>query len=379
MITLQINIPKTVKECSTCLLKEDTVKIFTDGECEYCKLHKHLDKNYRQDYFYKKLLPKIKKVGMKNKYDCLIGISGGINSSTLLYAAVRKWKLRPLVIHFDNGFNTKEAVKNMDNLKKYLDIDCITYEINKKQYMELNYAFIAAGVPDIDIPNYTAITKLMYETADKYNIKYILNAHDYRLEGSTPIADYTYIDAKYVQSVYKEYSNNDLVNYPLFTFKDQIIYTLKGVKKVSPFYYITLEDRIKLEELMRTYINFNDYGCRYGENNYLNFINYLVLPKYFNIDKRTFYYSAQIRSGILTKEQALKRLQTLPQFNRDCLGEYKGRLYQLLSTHVIRSKYSFERYDLHKWRYIIWILSILFSHTFTESTVNKVVSAKKLD
>jgi hypothetical protein len=114
-------------------------------------------------------------------------------------------------------------------------VDCINYKVNKQEYDRLNDAFLWAGVPDADIPNDIAMTKLMYDTAYKYGIKYILNGHDFRTEGSTP-KPWTYMDAKYIRSVYNKYSGLELHNYPLFTFKDQLFYALIGIKNVRPFH-----------------------------------------------------------------------------------------------------------------------------------------------
>jgi tRNA(Ile)-lysidine synthase TilS/MesJ len=122
-----------------------------------------------------------------------MGISGGIDSSTLLYTAVKYWNLKPLVIHFDNHWNAPEALHNMSQLVKLLGVDSITYTVNKEEYDRLNDAFLWAGTPDADIPNDIAMTKLMYDTAFKYNIKYILNGHDFRTEGSTPKDGHTWM------------------------------------------------------------------------------------------------------------------------------------------------------------------------------------------
>jgi 3'-phosphoadenosine 5'-phosphosulfate sulfotransferase (PAPS reductase)/FAD synthetase len=111
------------------------------------------------------LLEAIKWHGRKKKYNCIMGISGGLDSSTLLYSAVRYWNLKPLVIHFDNNWNAPEATHNMNQLVNKLGVDCINYKVNKQEYDRLNDAFLWAGVPDADIPNDIAMTKLMYDTA----------------------------------------------------------------------------------------------------------------------------------------------------------------------------------------------------------------------
>jgi hypothetical protein len=180
-------------------------------------------------------------------------------------------------------------------------VDCINYKVNKQEYDRLNDAFLWAGVPDADIPNDIAMTKLMYDTAYKYGIKYILNGHDFRTEGSTP-KPWTYMDAKYIRSVYNKYSGLELHNYPLFTFKDQLFYALIGIKNVRPFHFKW--DRESMEDEMKRFISWQDYGGKHCENVYTEFVGSHLLPNKFGIDKRIVYLSAQVRSGKLKKEEA---------------------------------------------------------------------------
>ncbi len=129
-------------------------------QCEYCDLHDELELQ-ANPHELKHIIAKIKKAGKDKKYDCIMGISGGIDSSTLLFTAVKYWNLKPLVIHFDNHWNAPEAIHNMTQLVKLLGVDSITYTVNKEEYDRLNDAFLWAGVPDADIPNDIAMTKLM--------------------------------------------------------------------------------------------------------------------------------------------------------------------------------------------------------------------------
>jgi hypothetical protein len=240
-----------MKECPRCLFNDSFAEI-GEHQCEYCDLHDELERQSAEPGGLDNLLEAIKWHGRKKKYNCIMGISGGLDSSTLLYAAVRYWNLKPLVIHFDNNWNAPEATHNMTQLVNKLGVDCINYKVNKQEYDRLNDAFLWAGVPDADIPNDIAMTKLMYDTAYKYGIKYILNGHDFRTEGSTP-KPWTYMDAKYIRSVYNKYSGLELHNYPLFTFKDQLFYALIGIKNVRPFHFKW--DRESMEEEMKRFIS----------------------------------------------------------------------------------------------------------------------------
>lgn len=347
----------SIKKCQRCLFDSDIAEI-GEAQCNYCDLHDELERQSDP----RNLYPALDKIHKhKGKYNCIVGISGGQDSSVLLYAAVREWGLRPLVIHFDNGWNNKIAQQNMLGLIEALDVDCIVYRVNNGEYSRLNEAFLQAGVPDADIPNDIAMTKLMYQTADQYGIKWILNGHDFRTEGSTP-AKWTYMDAKYIQDVYHKMTRRHLKNYPLFTFKDQIIYALKGIKQVRPFHFGF--DRRSIEKNMIAECGWKEYGGKHCENIYTEFVGSYLLPQKFNIDKRRVYLSARIRSGELSKETALKVLENPPKFNFDQFGEYSARILDLSKGKQMDRKY-FAHYDFKKYKWLIWLLAKLKVVPFT--------------
>lgn len=344
---------KFMKTCKRCLFDE-TIAQINGEQCEYCDLHDELEKQSNPKGL-DSVLNKIKNAGKNKKYDCIMGISGGLDSSTLLYAAVKLWGLKPLVIHFDNNWNADQAESNMKNLVKRLGVDCIVYYVNKLEYDKLNESFLWAGVPDADIPNDIAMTKLMYDTAHKYKIKYILNGHDFRTEGSTP-KGWTYMDAKYIQDVYSKFTGENLTNYPLFTFKDQLFYALVGIKNVRPFHYGF--DRISIEKEMKEFIDWKDYGGKHCENVYTEFVGSHLLPKKFNIDKRIVYLSAQVRSGDITKEEAQKIFDKKSNFDTSKLGDKEFEILKYMETNK-RDRKEFSKYDFKKYRILIWVLSKL--------------------
>jgi len=219
----------------------------------------------------------------------------------------------------------------------------------------LNDSFLAAGIPDADIPNDIAMTKLMYDTAYKYGIKYILNGHDFRTEGSTP-KGWTYMDAKYIQSVYNKYTGLKLHNYPLFTFKDQLFYALIGIKNVRPFHYGF--DRDTMEAEMKRLINWQEYGGKHCENVYTEFVGSFLLPEKFKIDKRIVYLAAQVRSGKLSKEEAKEKFSIKSEFDFTKLGTSAERMLRLVNMRM-GSRDNFEKYDFKKYKYVIWILAKL--------------------
>lgn len=345
--------------CKRCLFDSDITEI-GEAQCSYCDLHDQLEAQSNPD----DLIPALDKIRKhKGQYNCIIGISGGSDSSTLLYAAVRYWGLRPLVIHFNNGWNNSTATQNMKRLVDKLSVNYIEYSVDKKEYDKLNKAFLLAGVPDADIPNDIAMTKLMYETADKYGIKWILNGHDFRTEGSTP-AKWTYMDAKYIQSVYYTHAGSELKNYPLFTFWDQIKYALKGIKQVRPFHFGF--DRVTIENEMIQETGWESYGAKHCENIYTEFVGAHLLPIKFKIDKRRVYLSARIRSGTITKAKALVELGNVTKFDLDKLGNSKREIVDAAEFSEVRDRKEFGHYNFKRWKPLIWLLAKMkvVPHTF---------------
>lgn len=333
-----------ITQCPRCLFDSQIASFQTKhGQCEYCDLHDKLEAQADPNH----LAPQLDKIrSVKTKYNCLIGISGGLDSTTLLWMAVKEWGLRPLVIHFDNGWNTPEAEHNMTEVVSKLRVDFIRYKACEPEYTAICDAFLCAGVPDADIPNDIAMTKLMYDTAHKYGIKWILNGHDFRQEGSTP-KPWTYMDAKYIESVY----GARIETFPLFTFWDQILSSLRGIKQVRPFHYI--KDYSQYQEAMKLVIGFKWYGHKHGENIYTDFVGSVLLPQKFDIDKRRVYLSAKMRSGVITRAEAENELKQESDFDMSVFG-YRQAHIEWMCNSNIQDRENFDRYNFKAWRPLIW-------------------------
>ena len=340
-------------ECSRCLFTSDIAKINLETkQCEYCELQDKLRANANPEDLLP-MLTQIREAGKGKQYDCLIGISGGEDSSVLLFMAVRIWGLRPLVIHFNNRWNRPEADNNIKVLTKNLNVNFIEYFVDQKEYDDLTNSFLLAGVQDADIPNDIAMAKLMYTTARQHRIKYILNGHDFAREGSSPSA-WSYMDAKYVQSVYKKWMHKELENYPLYTFWDQIVSGIIGIKQVRPYHYMPDLNRNEiLKELAA--IGWLDYGGKHNENIYTAFIGNYLLPRKFKIDKRRTYLSAQIREGYITKEYASEVLQDPADFEINDLGDRQWEILDLVNLRM-GNRNEYERYNFKAWKPLIWVL-----------------------
>lgn len=342
-----------LQECAICVFTSDIAKINEDnGICEYCELQEKL-KADAKPHLWPSIVRKMKEKGKKNQYDVVVGISGGADSSILLLKTVTEWELRPLVIHFDNRWNATQADNNIKVICDLFNVNSITYKLDKQEFDNLNKAFLWAGTPDCDIPNDIAMSKISYQVAEQYGIKYILNGHDFRNEGSTP-AKWTYMDSKYMKDVYNKYTGKELVNYPLVTIWDQIKYGFLGIEHIRPFHYIEVSKGQRYE-----YLNFlknhgwQDYGGKHCENIYTEWIGCDVLPNKFKIDKRRTYLSAQIRNGDIIKGQAKQMLSQPMKFDKKKIPD---EYHALVAGSPVRDRKIFAHYDFKAWRPVFWIL-----------------------
>jgi hypothetical protein len=342
----------TPTDCRTCLFDSSIVKIMDDGECEMCKLQTQLRESAKEEDW-QPLLYAIQKRGQGKKYDCLIGISGGEDSSVLLWLAVNKWALRPLVIHFNNRTNRPEATNNIKVITEHLNVDFVEYFTNKGEYDNLTDALLKAGVPDCDISNDVIMSKLMYTAAKDNGIKYILNGHSFREEGSSPKA-WSFIDYTYLNDIYKTFVGYDLFNYPLLTVWDQIKGALLGIKQVRPFHYSDHNRQEVISKLKS--IGWQDYGGKHNENIYTAFIGNYVLPKKFGIDKRRTYLSAHIREGKMSKEYAKEILSVPAEFDLNDLGERKDHILKLVNNSPIRPRSDYKQTNFKAMKPLFWVL-----------------------
>jgi N-acetyl sugar amidotransferase len=341
-----------MKKCNRCLFDEGIkgVVVGDSGQCNYCDLHDTMAKKTGNldDLF--------KKMKKGKKYDCLVGISGGFDSTFILHLVVSEYKLNPLVVHFDNGWNGGEAESNMSKIVDALGVDYVRFKMNTKTLDELNLAFLKAGVPDCDIPNDIGMQKLQMDFAEKFKIKSIINGHNYRYEGSTPLS-WTYMDAKYIQSVAKEY-NIDISGYPIFTFRDQLKYMRKGYKTYRILDYYD-HNKEEMKAMLSEKYGWVDYGGNHAENIYTEFVGSYLLPRKFGINKKRVYKSAEIRSGKITKEQALKVVNDI-KYNETKLKRIEigvGVSIDKIMAYPITDRTRFDSYHktFKKYRWFLYI------------------------
>lgn len=322
---------KTLKICSKCISDETVPGISFDVNeiCNYCKMHNKLEAEYPTGENGRKKIAKIveriKFAGRKKKYDCIVGVSGGCDSSFLIYK-VKEFGLRPLAVHFDNTWNSEIATLNIHRVLKKLNIDLFTYVVNNEEYDDILRSFLKASVKDIECPTDIGLITALYMAAEKFRIKYILDGHSFKTEGIVPI-DLMYMDGKYIESVHKKHGSCKMKTYPNLWLSRWLKWLIiKKIKRVRPLYYIDYQKEVAKQFLIREF-NWQWYGGKHGENRYTTFFIYYYLPNKFNINFSLLEYSGLIRSGQISREEALKKIQELKQLDtRETVQLVKKRL-----------------------------------------------------
>ena len=284
------------------------------GICIYCyeyeaKSKVRLIPSGKREIELNKIIERIKSSRKGGDYDCVIGISGGVDSTYTAYLT-KKLGLRPLAIHFDNGWNSELAVKNIEKTLKLLDIDLHTYVIDWEEFKDLQISFLKSSTPDGEIPTDHAILATLYKISSQYNIKYIISGNNFKNEGIMPrLWAYGHIDWKYIKSVQKIFGSKKLKSYPFLNLIKFIWFTFfKGIKSISILNYIDYKKDNAMKVLTKE-LDWKYYGGKHYESNYTKFFQGYILPRKFDIDKRKLHLSALILSNQIKKEEALEILE----------------------------------------------------------------------
>ncbi|MHC1776976.1 MAG: N-acetyl sugar amidotransferase [Lentimicrobium sp.] len=253
---------------------------------------------------------KIKMDGKGKRYDCIIGVSGGTDSSYLLHFA-KEYGLRPLAVNLDNGWSSDIAVKNIKRMTDQLGIDLETYVINYEEVKDILLSFLKAGLPWADTPTDQAIKAILYKKAAKENLKYVLNGHDFRSEGFQP-NEWTYCDGKQLTHVHKKFGMVRRRSFPVLMLTNLLYYSIvRRIRMVKPFFYVDYSKEDAKTFLQKEY-GWEYYGGHHHENIYTRFIISYWLKEKFGIDKRIITFSAQVMNNEISREYALEQLKKPP-------------------------------------------------------------------
>ena len=363
------NFDTDVPRCTRCLYDRTTPGITFDssGVCNYCHTLDRLDAEHpigpAGDAILRKQADEIRHAGRKKKYDLVVGVSGGCDSSFLLHKA-KELGLRPLAVHFDNTWNTTTAVENIHNVLKALDVELYTYVVDNEEYDDIYRAFLRAGVPDLESPTDIALATTLYAAAAKFGVRYIYEGHSFRTEGISPLG-WLYMDAKYIQSVHRQYGEGKMKTFPNLWFRSQMKWmVLKRIKKLRPLYYMDYRKEPAKRMLTEKY-GWKWYGGHHLENRMTNFYHTYFLPRRFGIDQRVNGYSALIRNGQMDREDGLAKLRKPPNVDFELVEMVKKRLglaheeFERLMTIPKRFYTEFKTYKplFEKLRPLFWLLS----------------------
>lgn len=329
------------QQCTRCIMDTSDVEITFDenGYCNHCvdyyeRISKLMYQGASSDAQLAEIIEKIKATGKNNKYDCVIGISGGIDSCYVAFKA-KKMGLKPLAVHMDNGWNSELAVSNIEKILNQLDIDLFTYVLDWDEFKDLQLSFLKASVPEIETPTDIAILAVLHQVAAKHNIKYILSGGNFATEGILPKSwHYDAKDEKYLKSIHQQFSKRPLKTFPTFGFLKEVYYKfVKGIKIVYFLNYVPYSKKEAID-LLEKELDWKNYGGKHHESRYTRIVQSYILPVKFNIDYRKSTSSTQICAGEITREQAIKELEPKP-YNEKQVGEDKEYLCKKLGITLI--------------------------------------------
>lgn len=300
------------------------------------------------------LVAQIKNAGEGKPYDCVIGVSGGVDSTYLTLQAVRLG-LRPLIVHFDSGWNSELAVGNIHNLVTALDLDLYTHVVDWREMKDLQLSFFKASVANADIPTDHAFGWVAYQQARKYGIKYILSGGNAATESVLPEAwGYNASDARHLRAIQARFGTVKLKTYPVMgIFMRYIWYPLvRGIKTVRPLDFMPYVYTDAKKDIVEN-VGWRDYGGKHYESVFTRYFQGYYLPHKFGFDKRLAHYSSLILSGQLTRDEALELMastnypEDLRRQDHDFIAKKLGITVEDLEEIESRPPVSYTAYPNH--------------------------------
>jgi imidazoleglycerol phosphate synthase cyclase subunit len=297
--------------CERCITTSDVPgsKLDEGPICYYCMLHDELDKQYaigeQSTAELQAFVDRLKSAGEGKKYDCVIGVSGGTDSSYLAHLLV-SMGVRPLAVHFDNTWNSPVATSNIYAVLDKLGVDLETYVVDNNEYDDIYRSFIQAGVIDIDAPTDIGFMGVLYRAAEKHGIKNIVEGHSFRTEGVAP-RGWIYMDGGYIKSVHRQFGTVPMKTYPNLDFGSFLKWSaFSGIERTRPLYWVDYNKENAKRFLAENY-GWEWYGGHHLENRWSAFCHSYFMPKRFGVNFRQIEFSALIRSGQMDRQVAMDR------------------------------------------------------------------------
>lgn len=328
---------KAYQICTKCVMDTSDPNIHFDenGVCERCNLYyreilPEWNRGQGHEMELKALVDKIKMEGKGKPYDCLLGMSGGFDSSYMLHFAIRELKLRPLVFHIDAGWNLPVAEQNIRKMVDKLGVDLKVEKINWNEIRDMQLAFFKAGVPHLDTPQDHAFVAVLDKYAEENKIKYILNGGNISTEVIVNPDSWSYwgTDKKHINDILKKFGTVKMKEYPFTSILRRKVYMpyIKGIKVVKLLNYIPYIKQDAEKKLMEEY-GWEPYAQKHFEDILTKFLEGYWLPKRFGYDVRKPQYSSLILTEQMTRDEALEKLKIPP------LSEEEGEeLFNIVAT-----------------------------------------------
>lgn len=305
------------RQCSRCFMDTTAEGIEFDeqGICNYCKEFEEILKKPKKklELNLDEFVKRIKEEGKDKRYDCIVGVSGGVDSSYTL-VKVKELGLRPLAVHMDNGWDSEIASNNIKNLVETLGVDLYTHVIDWEEYKELMQAFFDADVIDIELLYDNAMLAVNYQQAKKFGVKYILAGTNTANEGMRMPKNWNWfkMDKKNIYSLAKR-NNVKIKTFPAFGTIDYVVYEyLLGIKWYNFLDYIDNYNKYEALNILESNFGYKRYPYKHYESIFTRFYQGYILPVKFGVDKRKLHISTLYIAGQISKEEALRQLSGIP-------------------------------------------------------------------
>lgn len=361
--------------CTRCIMdtSDPSITFNQKGECSHCQyfdstIRPHWNPGSAGEKELVRVLEKIKAEGRGQRYDCVVGLSGGVDSSYVALLA-KRYGMRPLVVHVDAGWNSELAVKNIENMVKKLNYDLFTEVIDWDEVRDLQIAYFKSGVANLDVPQDHAFFAALYSFAVKNNISYVLSGSNFATESVLPQSwGYDAMDARQLKAIHKKFGRIKLATYPTVGFFKYFLFYpyIKKMKVIKPLNYIDYDKDKAIQELSSAY-DWRYYGGKHYESRFTRFFQGYILPTRFGFDKKRAHLSSLILAGQMSRETALDKMTSqeyspaLIQEDHDFLCKKLGFSAEEFDGYLKAPLKTFADYPSnHRYRNILFGLRQLF-------------------
>lgn len=303
--------------CSRCIMDASDPGISFDGDgvCSHCR---HFDSfvvpQWHPDevgmQLLKRAVSEIKREGRGRRYDCAIGLSGGVDSSYLAYVACRELGLRPLAVHVDAGWNSELATKNIEGIVRGLGIDLVTYVVDWEEMRDVQRAFLLSAVANQDVPQDHAFFSALYRTAQSHGLRHILSGGNFATESIMPDEwAYNAMDLRHLEGIHRRYGTRALKTFPRISFFRMYFWNryVKRMRVLRPLNFMPY-DKTAAITLLERELGFRYYGGKHFESRFTRWQQLYFRPAKFGFDERRAYLSSLVLSGQIGREEAIRAL-----------------------------------------------------------------------